>query len=118
MVIKYILHFYLLLLRLVSLDKVVYGFSDYVRKKQLAKPKHASVNSPYMYVVILTIKKNLTFMTITNNKFYIYGKMCVKLKDKKQTKSNKETIINDEIRALFHNRYKIIVCIYSLAKLY
>ena len=57
-------------------------------------------------------------MTITNNKFYVYGKMYVKLKDKKQTKSNKETNINDEIRALFNNRYKIIVCIYSLAKLY
>ena len=45
-------------------------------------------------------------MTITNNMLYVYGKMYVKLKDKKQTKSNKETIINDEIRALFHNRYK------------
>lgn len=90
MVIKYILHFYLLLLRLVSFDKVVYGFSDYVRKKQLANPKHASVNSPYMYVVILTIKKNLTFMTITNNKLYVYGKMNMKLKDKKKTNQKQQ----------------------------
>ena len=59
MVIKYILHLHLSLLRLVSFGKVVDGFSDYVRKKQHANPKHASVNSPYMYVVILTIKKIL-----------------------------------------------------------
>ena len=55
MEIKYILQLHLSLLRLVSFGKVVYGFSDYVRKKQHANPKHASVISPYMYVVILTI---------------------------------------------------------------
>ena len=54
-------------------------------------------------------------MTITNNKLL---KDVCEIKRQKQTKSNKETNINDEIRALFNNRYKIIVCIYSLAKLY